>query len=718
MNIWKRNKMDMDKSSSFDISSETLDKSFCEYDDTSCEDIEKVVCLTESACSLNDIKNPVKKKINELAQLQIQSKMSMNTMKKIIPVLNDVPGASITIPKHKRFFENSTEKLFEPKFYTKCSSCNELNECPGQCKKCKRIIQKKENDYFIYLPIEPQMKMHLINHFKDICDYLDRSRNNELTDIDDGEVIKAICEQHQQKKVLPLTLNIDGGVIAEKTTRSLWPVQLYQNYLPPIKRFAPENILVVGLYYGECKPDPFELLFPLLFDLSRLYNDGIQMVVNGKVHDFLPMLTHCCCDSPARATVQNFKYATGTDACPICLHPGDRNKENGRIRIRYGKQKEESKLRNHIETVAHAKKTIHGVKGMSCLMTLPEFDIIRSVPIDYMHNVLLGSLKRLLSIWFGDLKVDTKFKPISKQNRNKLNSRLIALKPYYCIKYKPRSLDCRLQFRAIEFKYLLFYYLRYAAMNLIDKKYVDHFEKLSAAIYILTKTVVREDDLLLAEKMLNEFSDLFEEYFGISAVTMNIHLLRHLGQVVRNSGPLWSYSVFGFESNMGILSRYASGSSHVIDQIARKYIISISTIREDLTDYAPKFNINSQLPNEYDHILCEYDLDQNDGKAKQIMIKKTPYKSIHCNETKTIDYFFEMVDGTLGVAVFYVIKQTEIYVLFKIYRETKNNFHLREIQETKNYVIYPFKSIKQKLIYLKFATIEVVASEPNLCERT
>lgn len=77
-----------------------------------------------------------------------------------------------------------------------------------------------------------------------------------------------------------------------------------------------------------------------------------------------------------------------------------------------------------------------------------------------------------------------------------------------------------------------------------------------------------------------------------------------------------------------------------------------------------------------------------------------------------------MVDGTLGVALFYVIKQTEIYVLFKIYRETKNNFHLREIQETKNYVIYPFKSIKQKLIYLKFATIEVVASEPNLCERT
>lgn len=51
----------MDKSSSFDISSETLDKSFCEYDDTSCEDIEKVVCLTEFACSLNNIKNPVKK---------------------------------------------------------------------------------------------------------------------------------------------------------------------------------------------------------------------------------------------------------------------------------------------------------------------------------------------------------------------------------------------------------------------------------------------------------------------------------------------------------------------------------------------------------------------------------------------------------------------------------------------------------------------------------
>jgi len=37
-------------------------------------------------------------------------------------------------------------------------------------------------------------------------------------------------------------------------------------------------------------------------------------------------------------------------------------------------------------------------------------------------------------------------------------------------------------------------------------------------------------------------------YIGTAMQTMNVHLLRHLVFNVRNWGPLWSYSCFGFES--------------------------------------------------------------------------------------------------------------------------------------------------------------------------
>ena len=36
---------------------------------------------------------------------------------------------------------------------------------------------------------------------------------------------------------------------------------------------------------------------------------------------------------------------------------------------------------------------------MSILLTLPDFDIINN-PIDYMHCVLLGVDRTLLSLWF------------------------------------------------------------------------------------------------------------------------------------------------------------------------------------------------------------------------------------------------------------------------------------------------------------------------------
>lgn len=54
---------------------------------------------------------------------------------------------------------------------------------------------------------------------------MSRPRNETLTDIDDGAVEKSVHKKHSQQKVLTFTLNIDGGVITEKTAKRLWPVQ-------------------------------------------------------------------------------------------------------------------------------------------------------------------------------------------------------------------------------------------------------------------------------------------------------------------------------------------------------------------------------------------------------------------------------------------------------------------------------------------------------------
>lgn len=104
--------------------------------------------------------------------------------------------------------------------------------------------------------------------------------------------------------------------------------------------------------------------------------------------------------------------------CPYCLHPGTTIKTSSSgaghshvctcDRETNGKTKE----RTHEETVCLAieaerlkkqgkSKTVvtKGVKGLSWSMYLPKFDVTSGTAIDYMHSVLLGVVKMLLTLW-------------------------------------------------------------------------------------------------------------------------------------------------------------------------------------------------------------------------------------------------------------------------------------------------------------------------------
>ena len=47
-----------------------------------------------------------------------------------------------------------------------------------------------------------------------------------------------------------------------------------------------------------------------------------------------------------------------------------------------------------------ASLQLYGVKGPSWLSTVPNFDLVQGVAVDYMHCVLLGVTRLLLRLWF------------------------------------------------------------------------------------------------------------------------------------------------------------------------------------------------------------------------------------------------------------------------------------------------------------------------------
>lgn len=100
--------------------------------------------------------------------------------------------------------------------------------------------------------------------------------------------------------------------------------------------------------------------------------------------------------------IQNFKQFNGYEGCGYCLHPGHQASGS---QVKYGFM-ENVPLRNHSDTLKAMAQSnsrgipVTGVKGMSSLIMIPSFDVIKNCPADYMHAILLGVTKQLSKIWF------------------------------------------------------------------------------------------------------------------------------------------------------------------------------------------------------------------------------------------------------------------------------------------------------------------------------
>lgn len=86
-----------------------------------------------------------------------------------------------------------------------------------------------------------------------IISYDDKIRipTDEIRDIHDGIQFKRIRAKYPDFFILSLTVNTDGARIFRNTNKSMWPIQLYQNFLHPSVRYIPENIIVSAIHQGK-----------------------------------------------------------------------------------------------------------------------------------------------------------------------------------------------------------------------------------------------------------------------------------------------------------------------------------------------------------------------------------------------------------------------------------------------------------------------------------
>lgn len=304
----------------------------------------------------------------------------------------------------------------------------------------------------------------------------------------------------------------------------------------------------------------------------------------------------------------------------------------------------------------------------------------------------------------------------------------MSIKPTSNITRKPRSLDERANFKANELRSLLLYYLRYCLSGILDMKYLEHFQLLSAAIYILLKTNVTNDEINKAETMLNEFADEFEALYGIGAVTMNLHLLRHIPNAVRNCGPLWAQSLFGFECNNGVLAKSVNGNNRILEEMANKYILKRELkLRENgshsklncsnFIGKGRKKKLNDSEQSIFDNHSMPLQ-DKNVRIYEAMHWKRQLFTSINYMETKSIDYFVCLTDGSLGIIQYYFKYDDVPYALFEKFEILNKTDHLLEVQSSQLLSIRKIETIDDKLLFMKINNKRIVTRVPNKYEKT
>lgn len=154
-----------------------------------------------------------------------------------------------------------------------------------------------------------------------------------------------------------------------------------------------------------------------------------------------------------------------------------------------------------------------------------------------------------------------------------INNRIKNLRLRSFISRKPRILKYLQLFKANEYRTLLLYVFPIILRGILPQKYHQHFCVLSESIYELLKESILLERLKVIEGNLKKFVCEYEVLYGVRNVTMNmnIHRLLHIVESVTYSGPLWTTSLFHFETNNGNLRKYVSGTQDVLMQIAFKY---------------------------------------------------------------------------------------------------------------------------------------------------
>lgn len=356
-------------------------------------------------------------------------------------------------------------------------------------------------------------------------------------------------------------INIDGAPIFDNpySSVSIWPILLLFKNIKGLEH----NVFPISVFCGSKKPDSLEFIDDFINEYKSL-QDGLT--TQGKTVKVKLDLIRM--DAPAHSFLCQIKSHSGYFACFKCEHPG----EYYGHKVIYPYIDEEATRRTNVSFRERSQENHH--IGESNLLKIDHLDMIDHIPIDSMHCVYLGVMKKLLSIWFVTKNKNKNF--LSNECFKAVSKSIKDLKGKLPSEFHRnlRNLDAINRYKAKELRMFLLYIGPLVLKRHLSKERFTHFMYLHCAIKILSDEIHSKDINMrnMAKRLISLFCIGMEEIYGKEYCSFNLHLLTHLHEEVALHGPLDKFSNFVFENFLGHLKKHVNSPFNPLQQIANRTI--------------------------------------------------------------------------------------------------------------------------------------------------
>lgn len=381
---------------------------------------------------------------------------------------------------------------------------------------------------------------------------------------------------------LILDINIDGVPISKSSNNCFWPI------LGRLSNIANDKIFVIGIYQGYAKPKNFtEYLNPLVEELQSLLNNYnyASKVIKFKIGIVIG-------DAPARASILGIKSHTGYFGCSKCIVEGEYINHRMCYLSCNAAIRSNKSFRNKTDENHHI---------YTSPMEVLDIDMIKQFPLDYLHVVCLGVVKKLMKMWIhGDIA-----SLLPSCNINKISSRLVKISKTQPDEFQRRirPLSEMSHFKGTEFRTFLIYAGPLVLKYILPIEKYNNFLLLHVGIMILCNEELSKSHVDLAETLLQKFVTTFAEIYGNQHVVYNIHSIIHLASDVRMHGCLDRYSAYPFESFMSIIKGHVRKGNQPLAQICNRIYENISQIKTQNVVKYPIFKKPAKCANNKDKTI-------------------------------------------------------------------------------------------------------------------